>query len=179
MLSSDRRCCRRRSRTSRDERGVSLLELVIATSLLVIALGSFVRGLSSTQRMASFASTRQVTLDELRLTADRFAKDVRRATRVTEDPTSTRFAFEVEHHGRQVPVVYEVVDEAGVPTLRRSFGDGEKVVVSHLVDRNVFTPNSDHAADVCEVAISLATQPHPSHPAVEIHASANLRNTAG
>ena len=82
-----RRTSSRFRRTSAAEDGFSLIELVIAVTLVVVVIGTFFDALGSSQRSESFAEDRSQTLDALQATMARVTKDTRQATAI--DPSST------------------------------------------------------------------------------------------
>lgn len=73
----------------RDERGITLTEVVVVVSLLTVVLGSVTAGFISVQNAAAGASLRLQNLDEARILMDAVSRDIRTAARLT--PTTSPF----------------------------------------------------------------------------------------
>jgi type II secretory pathway pseudopilin PulG len=67
----------------RDERGITLTEVVVVVSLLTVVLGSVTAGFISVQNAAAGASLRLQNLDEARILMDAVSRDIRTAARMT------------------------------------------------------------------------------------------------
>src|SRR5687767_1378865 len=72
-----------RARVQLDQAGVTLVELCVATTVLLIALAGILTSFAQAQQRAASDASRSVDVDNLRLAANIFAKDVREATTVT------------------------------------------------------------------------------------------------
>lgn len=173
MRSSDHT---RGPRSVASELGTSLLELVLAATLLLMATASFFSTLSATQSSASFATLRQQTLDDLRRTSDVFAKDARQASAVLDGMSPGRVDFLTYVGGDERVVTYEVVEVDGRLNLERREGTVRRLFVVHLTDASVFDPDSPNPSEVRTIRILLTTQPNPDRPAVDLVTEVALRN---
>jgi prepilin-type N-terminal cleavage/methylation domain-containing protein len=68
---------------ARDQRGVTLVEVIVVVSLLTVVLGSVTAGFVSIQNAAAGASLRLQNLEEARVLMDAVSRDIRTAARMT------------------------------------------------------------------------------------------------
>lgn len=161
----------------RDDAGTSVLELVLASGILLLALASFLFGLSTQQRVSTIAGNRQRALDELRLTANVFAKDARQASAITEaTPSRITMRTYVGGSAGLSTVTYEVVTTPRGLDLVRREGEGRRNFVVKLSDATVFAADSPDVADVKTITLDLSTATEASKAPVSLMTEVSLRN---
>ena len=169
---------RLRSRST-DQRGTTIVEVIVASLMLAIAAAVFLTSLVSTQNTEQYTRLRNEALDDLRLMANVFAKEARQATAVTTNNPS-RVVMWTRVDGTATPVTWEVVTVGGVSNLRRVTSSSTRVFVIKLVDTAVFTYNSSAtqipASTVRTVRLDLATKLSSRYPAVSLGTEVSLRN---
>lgn len=150
---------------------------MIASMVLLVALGTFLGSLVSGMSTSTYTQTRNESLDDLRLTAAAFTKDARQAVRVTVAQAST-VTMQTYVDGALKTVTWQVVTEDGVKNLRRSEDGGNpRLYDVHLTSSNVFSYYYEvDPARVNRMRLVLATQPLAKYPPVEIEADAEMRN---
>lgn len=137
MISALRRRCG-------DERGITLVELVVAMALLAIAAPIVGAAMVSSLRTTDQLSTSSQVLDELRLQVTAISRELRSATCITgpaENTTGTTLTFTTASNGQEYDVTYEVAGGE----LRRTQGSATSVVSGGIVGpaapfRQVTTP---------------------------------------
>lgn len=158
---------------------MTLLELTVASAMLLLVLGVFLGSLVSNQDAEQYTRLRNEALDDLRLMANAFAKEARQATRVTTNGDS-RMVMDTSVAGVTRSVTYEVVaGGAGVRDLRRVQGSSVRVFNVHLTSASVFTYNDGGVIppqDVRSVRISVGTRLSPRYPPVSLTTEVSLRN---
>lgn len=139
-----------------DERGFSLLEVVIATGLVSLVLVVITGGLISVQNSEATVRGRTTSLDELHQTLALVGRDVRQASAVSADSTASRLELTTYDQGEPATVVWEVNAEGD---LQRSVDGGAPALSQEgVLDPNVFS--YDPAAGTAEVVyIDLTLQP--------------------
>jgi type II secretory pathway pseudopilin PulG len=160
-------------RISAAESGFSLIELVLTVTLLMLVMGSLLTIFESVQRSAAFTENRSETLDSMRLTLDQMTKEIRQATAVSANSSSSRLEMDTYILGVTKNVVYEATGTE----LTRSVSDGTPVVLQdHLTTTDVFT-YTDSVFSVQVVGLSLSVQPRLAPDTVLVLTSeASLRN---
>jgi type II secretory pathway pseudopilin PulG len=68
---------------ARDERGITITEVVVVVSLLTVVLGFVLAGFVNIQNVAAGASLRMQNLDEARILMDAVSRDLRTAARLS------------------------------------------------------------------------------------------------
>lgn len=168
---------RLRSRST-DQSGTTLLEVTIASMVLLVALAVFLSGLVSTQGTEQFTRLRNEALDDLRLMANTFAKEARQATEITTNQAS-QVVMGTNVNTVPTIVTWEVVTSAGVSNLRRTTSTSSRVFVIRLVSPSVFTYNNGAVVspgDVRTVRLGLATKLSERYPSVSLATEVSLRN---
>jgi type II secretory pathway pseudopilin PulG len=142
-------------RISAAESGFSLIELVLTVTLLMFVMGSLLTIFESVQRSAAFTENRSETLDSMRLSLDQMTKEIRQATAVSPNSTSSRLEMDTYILG----VTKQVVYEASGTELTRSVNDGTPVVLQdHVTSTDVFT-YTDSVFSVQVVGLTLSVHP--------------------
>jgi Tfp pilus assembly protein PilW len=114
-----RRMCRRRNDLStgvascvgeslRDERGLSLIEVVIASAISLVIVGALLASLGSGTRATSTTEAKHGALQELRGAMDRASTDIRQATDVSPASTSTWLDIQTLVAGTPKRMIFEV-----------------------------------------------------------------------
>lgn len=162
------------------EAGVSLVEVLIASVLLMVALGIALSSLDSQTRTASYSQQRSEALDDLRLMANTFARDVRASTGATAATSSDLTIRTVSGGTGTTPgSVTTVRWRAFDDRLERTVGGATRTFVVDLVSSAVFSYVPDTPADpasVRRVSVALGTVPDPRFPAVTVETQVEMRN---
>ncbi len=169
----------RRARADR-EAGVGLIEVLVASVLLLSALGVALSTLDSQTRTSVYSQQRSVALDSLRQMATTFSKDVRSSTGATA-ATSSDLTVRTYTGGTATTngTLTTVRWRAFADRLERTSGGTTRTFVVDLVSPAVFSYVPDTAADpatVRRVGISLGTVPDPRFPAVTLETEVEMRN---
>jgi prepilin-type N-terminal cleavage/methylation domain-containing protein len=163
-----RRISSRFRRTSAAEHGFSLIELVIAVSLIVVVLGTFFDALGSSQRSESFAEDRAQTLDALQATMARVTKDTRQATAIDPSSTDSMLDVQTDVNGAPATVVYQI---NGTVLTRSINGGAQIILMTNLASPSLFT------YEPALVTILLqATPKHSPNTTVQLTSEVRLRN---
>lgn len=112
-----------------DERGITLVELIVAMALLAIAAPLVGAAMISSLRATDQMSSSSQVLDELRLQVTAISRELRSATCITSpgaNSTGSVLTFTTSSNGPESIVTYEVI--AG--ELRRTQDTGTASVVS-------------------------------------------------
>ena len=164
---------RARTRSDRDpEAGITIIETVVASALLLLVLATLLGALSSVTEASVYASDRSESLDQLRLMAANLGKDVRQASRVTT-ATQTEITLDTLVAGAPRTVTWRVTSGR----LTRTAGADTQVYVIDLSDEEVFSYNGETTPSlITRVRVALATQPDPRRPAVVVETETEMRN---
>lgn len=159
-------------RRNMDEAGVSLIEVMIASALLLVALVTLLSALSSVTESSVRTADRSASLDQLRLMAANFGKDVRQANRVSA-ATSSTITLETLVGGVPSSVRWTATDEQ----LTRTVGSASQVFVIDLTAAEIFSYQGETTpSKIRRVRMSLATQPDPRRPPVALETETEMRN---
>lgn len=173
--------------SERDDAGVTVMEVVVASAILVLALATFLGGLDRTSKTEAFTSARQESLDSLRIAATEFARDARAATSITAiSTTSVRF---IQYLGPgTADTLWEVYTDAdGSKHLRRvrAPGTAQESVRLFLVDlteetiflgRPTEPDGSVLPQNIRRIELHMSTQPLAKYPDVDLTTEVSLRN---
>lgn len=164
----------------RDEGGFTLLEVIITTALLSLALAGFLGSLGSSQEVSSFTETRTRALDDMRVAAATFAREARQGTAASSTPTSiilstylggstailtptqVTWSLAVPAGGSTVDLIREVTTATprDLPPLVLGAGGSE----------------FRYDATTKTVTMILVTRPSPKHLPVRLETEVTLRN---
>ena len=154
---------------------MTVVELVITSALLLVAVATALTALSSGFGTSTYATARSKSLDDLRIMAAVFGKDARQAVDV-KVATSAVVKMNTYVNGTVKEVTWSAADDrltrtvVGTPTENR-------VYLVDLTTTAVFSYYGEtDAAKVTRVRLSAATQPLGNHPPVEIVSDAEMRN---
>lgn len=111
----------------RDERGFTLVELLVSVFLLSLVLGSIYMALDSMQSSATGATERLVNLDEARVLMATVTKDIRSAARLT--PTSSPFLLAAD---REL-IFYSNISATQPPNQVRIYVDADSRLVEEVI----------------------------------------------
>lgn len=158
---------------ARDERGFTLIELMVVTMLFAIVISVIFAMLLNVQKSESFTQRRGDTLDELRLTMDRMTKDLRQATRVVGTPTASHIEFMTYEDGTSADVTY---DATGRTLTRRVGATAATTMQSDLTTTSLFTyVPSASTPQVVEIALVVTPSNLPA-TTVTLDGEIHLRN---
>ena len=176
---------RHRPPREHDERGLTTVELIIASALLMMAMVSFLATLGSMQKTANYQATRNQALDDLRTTAGVFAKDARHAQLITL-ARPDEVVMDTYVSGQIKSVRYQVVMNGAERDLVRIVdGGAERVFVIRLTSASIFSydiPQADLDSDpqkasrVRRAQLIMESRPSKSHPPVVLSTEVSLRN---
>jgi hypothetical protein len=156
---------------------VTVLELVMASTLLLVVLATALSGLGSSMQTGRYATERDKSLADLRIMAAVFSKDARQATKVTT-ASASQVVMDTYVNGTIRNVTWTAL--AGKLTRTVAGAGGEnRVYLVDLTTTAVFSYYDEtDPARVTRIRLAIATRPLKNHPAVEILSDAELRNAA-
>lgn len=140
---------------------MTILEMVVTVAVLSVAIVAILGALGRATTTATFAQKRNEALDDLRLMAATFGKDVRQGVAAAV-ATPTQFSFSTYVDGDVEDVVWRAVTGgAEGDRLERVVNGGtSNVFVIDLTTRDVFSYfDAPNAASVSRVRLSLYTVP--------------------
>jgi Tfp pilus assembly protein PilW len=161
-----------------DERGFSVLELAVASALLLAVLVPVLSALDSGVRTQAHQQARSDALDEVRWVVQRLSKEVRQAVWIDPSSTGSRLVMRTITAGSVHDVAYEV--DGG--TLARSVDAGTPVVVTAGVvvagSGFVYEPaiGGDSAPTLIRLSLSIRPRAPGSEP-VTLETDVHLRNS--
>ena len=176
-----------------DESGFTVSEIMIASAILLVALSSFFAAIASLQRVSSYETGRNRSLDDLRVTASAFAKDARHAVRIAS-ASKSEVTMETYVNGSPKLVTYRVFGPPENRNLERlESGGAPRTFVIRLTSESIFTYNPGQVEldppppavpllqlsrpqDVRLVGIRMSSKPTRDDPAVELATEVLLRN---
>jgi type II secretory pathway pseudopilin PulG len=160
----------------RDQRGITIVEVVITTALLSLVMAVLWSTLWQAQRTESYTRGRTEALDDMRLALNRMSKDLRQATDIVGTPTPSRIEVTTYVDETLEDVVYEVT---GSRLTRTVAGGAKEIVRSDLVSSAVFEyePDADTATIV---KIELVVKPNNlPDTTLTLDSEVDLRNRQG
>lgn len=169
---------------SKDDGGFSVLEVTIASFILLAVLSVFAGALVSLQETEQFTRKRNEALDDLRLMANTFAKEARHASSVQANgPTSFSMTTYSGAASFDTPKLVTYSAEPDGPSgfrLQRQEGSDVRIFNIRLTGNQVFCYTIDCTtvprADVRSVRISVFTQLDARRSPVGLSTEVNLRN---
>lgn len=167
--------------------------MVITTSILSVALVSFLASLGSSQSSNEFVTSRNRSLSELRVASAAFSREARQASEavvsgvgtsvagVTRYPTVTLSTY--VNGALQSNVQWVAQSTAGLIELKRITSGGTRVFPTSLTTTSVFSYNPtliDPATGVVvqlpELKLRMTTKPMVKFPPVLLEVEVSLRN---
>jgi Tfp pilus assembly protein PilW len=145
----------RSQRTDDRDGGFTIIEVVVATSLLMIVFIVMFNTLWSVQRSEAFTRGRTAAMDNMRVSLNRITKDIRQANDINGTPTASHLDIDTFVNGTPAHIVYDVTGG----TITRKVNGGAAVVMhKELTQDAIFTyePDAD-APDT--VKIELVVKP--------------------
>ncbi|MGH9285034.1 MAG: hypothetical protein ACRD0M_05055 [Acidimicrobiales bacterium] len=165
---------------------------MVASAILITALAVFLGALASTQRTANYQGGRNRALDDLRITADVFAKDARHARRVVSG-VGDSVTLETYVGGVLKDVTYTVVTAGGQTNLERvTAASASRLFVIRLTDDSIFRYDNEVCTDPLDpttctlpdpsqtrlIRLHMESLPHPNYPPVVLATEVSLRNVS-
>ena len=163
----------------RDDEGFTLIELVVASALMLLASGALITVLVSMNDMSAYQTGRVRALDDLRITAGIFAKDARHAQEVVQADDNSVEMITYVQNGVQKAVRYEVVTDSttGDRNLERTeAGGAPRLFVIRLTDASIFNFDSTDPASIRNIGLHMETLPSTKYPPVVLETEVSLRN---
>lgn len=157
--------------------GASVLEMVVVVALFSVVIATLLAALDRATTTTSFAQRRNESLDDLRVMAAAFSKDVRQGVGATSaSPTS--FSFSTYVDGTEQALTWRAVSDAGGFRLERVVDGGvANVYVVELTTTSVFSYFGEvDPARVNRVRMALATRPDERFAAVGLTTEVEMRN---
>ena len=141
--------------TERREAGFTIIEVVVATALLMVVFIVMFNTLWSVQRSEAFTRGRTTAMDNMRVSLNRITKDVRQANDINGTPTPSHLDIDTFVNGTPAHIVYDVT---GGTITRQVNGSAPVVMHQELTQDAIFTyePDAD-APDT--VKIELVVKP--------------------
>jgi prepilin-type N-terminal cleavage/methylation domain-containing protein len=171
-----------RRRLAHEERGFSLVESMIVVFLLGIVTASILTTIVRSSATSQFSLDRNEALDQLRVMAANFTKDVRQGIEATAISRSS-VTFNTYVNGTVQSVTWSVLTVAGSEELQRKVGTGTATpYVIDLTTNQVFSfgdgvdPATVDPSSIDRIGLDLATQPDPRHPPVDLSTVVEMRN---
>lgn len=161
-----------------DDAGFTLVEVMIGVALLGIAVVAMLGTLNRTTETARYAELRNQSLDQLRVMAATFGKDVRQAVRATAIDDN-RLTIDTYVDGALRSITWRVEPTSDGRDRFERFATGVDPVeyVVDLTSPAVFSyEGKTDPLQVNRVRLTLATRPDPRHPAVSIETDLEMRN---
>jgi hypothetical protein len=155
------------------EAGITVVEVVVASALLLAALALALSGLDSQSRASAYATQRSQALDDLRIMSTDFSKDMRAAAGATA-ATSSDLTVRTYIRGSLTTVRWRAFENR----LERIAGTSTRTYVVDLTTPAVFgfVPDTTDPASVRRVRLTLSTEPDPRYPAVTVETEVEMRN---
>lgn len=160
-------------RTLAPERGLSVIELVVVSALLVVAVTAMVTAFDAAQRSTVRQQMRSEVIDDLSVAMARITKEVRQAGAVRIASASM---LEVDTYVKGVPITVRYT--ASGTTLTRTVGGVSVPMVQRLTSTDVFT-FSPATGTPSTVAIRLRARPErfsTDNAVVELSDEVQMRN---
>ena len=155
---------------------MTLIELLIASTLLLVVLLVTFQALETTSKSQAYQSNRSDTLDEMRNVLSRMTKDLRQATSIDEAASS---ASTVTFTTYVNDVSTEVVYTASGTTLTRKVGtDNAVTILTHLASTSIFGYNpalGGSGVQWVDINLSVSPKGYPTTTLV-LDSEVNLRN---
>ena len=155
------------------EAGITVVEVVVASALLLMALAIAVGGLDTQSRTSVYATERSQALDDLRIMSTDFSKDMRAATGATA-ATSSDLTVRTYIGGSLTTVRWRAFQNR----LERIAGTATRTYVVDLTTAAVFgfVPDTADPTAVRRVRLTLSTEPDPRYPPVTVETEVEMRN---
>lgn len=145
-----------RARLRADERGISLVEVMIAASLLSVVLGAILALSETTAKLAPNDDERAFVIEESRTGLYGMTRELRQATQIV---SSSDYATQVRLGTREITYTCDVPHPSieGRSRCTRREGTGSSpVVVDHLINRARSTPVFTRDGNYVAVRLQLA-----------------------
>jgi hypothetical protein len=150
-----------------------VVEVVVASALLLAALAIALAGLDSQSRTSAYATQRSQSLDDLRIMSTDFSKDIRAAAGATA-ANSSDLTVRTYVGGSLTTVRWRAFGNR----LERVAGSATRVYVVDLVTTAVFgfVPDTADPTSIRRVRLTLSTEPDPRYPPVTVETEVEMRN---
>jgi prepilin-type N-terminal cleavage/methylation domain-containing protein len=167
---------RLRRTSAADERGFSLVELVVATALMAIIVAALTTLFTSVQRSTVRQETRGRALDDIRLAMEQVTKDARQAQDVRTGSSASVLDMDTFVNGVATHVVYT----ASGTTFTRTVGSVTTTLLTKVASTSVFTYVPSLSSPTL---ISITLQVRPAQfpydtSVVSLTSDARLRNVS-
>lgn len=168
----------------KDERGTTLAELMVALAILSIVSIILLTGLFTAQRTETYTSQDSQTLTSLRVSMERFEKELRAARKVYDDSSATKVHFWVDsdrdnQQDLAERIQWEVVASGdGANLTRKTDADAGAIVVGEGFLLEGLFSYAPAPPDTTLVIIDFVADVSPAAHASErrVHTEVRLRN---
>jgi prepilin-type N-terminal cleavage/methylation domain-containing protein len=170
------RLWRLRTRTAdsqRDERGYTLIELMIVSAIFAIVITLIFGTLTSVQKSEAYTRDRTLAVQSMRDAMDRMTRELRQATNIVPTPSISHVEFDTYDLGKPVHITYDATG----PTLTRQVGTGTPAtLLTGLVSTSLFTYSPDtNTTTAVDIDLQLKPSNMPN-TIVELKSDVELRN---
>lgn len=162
----------------RDERGVTILEVVVAAAILLAVTSAMLGTFTVAQRTTARNAARAESLGELRVVVQRLTKEARQAKLVRAGSSVSRLDIDTYINGAPRRVTYEAT---GTTLTRAVDGGAAIVVLERLTNTSIFryAPSLEDATDIA-MTVTVQPQTFDSDGArVSLSAEVEMRNRRG
>jgi Tfp pilus assembly protein PilW len=158
-----------------DERGTSLIELLVTLSLLTIVVVAFGSSFLSIQKSDAYVQGRAQSLDEMRFAMNRMTRDLRQGASFVGAPSASDLTVHTYVNEAARDVRYQV---SGAQLLRSVGGATPVAVLNGVVTPDIFTFAPDDTNPQV-VTITLQVEPRNApDTTVTLESEVRLRNLA-
>lgn len=159
------------------EAGVTVVEAIITTALLMIVLLTVFNSLDTVSKSQAYQADRTQNLDEMRNVLNRMTREMRQATTIVNPTPATpsTVSFNTAVNGTSTTIVYN----ASGTTLTRKVGSGAAfTVLTNLASTSIFTlVSATTVTGVQWIEIDLQVTPKKSPTTtLRLESEVNLRN---
>jgi prepilin-type N-terminal cleavage/methylation domain-containing protein len=160
-------------RRSDDERGFTLIEMMIATSLLTLVIAVICSSLWTVQRNEQFSRGRTEALDSMRGSLDRMTKDLRQAYSINGTPDATTLDVNTYLNGVPTRIYY---DMTGSTLIRRVNGGPAIPVQKGLTSSSIFSYTPDATSPDVVSIVFVVKPPNLPDTTLTLNAEVTFRN---
>jgi prepilin-type N-terminal cleavage/methylation domain-containing protein len=160
-------------RVQGEERGFTIVEVMISISLLAIVMGVLCSSLWTVQRNEQFSRGRTEALDSMRNSINRMTKDLRQTYSINGTPDATTLDVNTYVNGVKARVFY---DMSGTTLTRRVNGGPAIPVQKGLTSSSIFTFTPDATNPDLVSIVFVVKPPNLPDTTLTLNAEVTFRN---